>query len=93
MVLCATSKISNEEELVEFVEPPEGAKLGETIFFQGLPKPEPISAAQVEKKKIFQSCLDGMRTLDDCVGAWCGHAFMSSAGPCKSRTIKGGEMR
>jgi hypothetical protein len=93
MVLCATIKVSDDEELVEFVEPPEEAKLGEIIFFQGLPSPEAWSAAQIEKKKIFQNCLDGMRTLDDGVGAWHGHAFMTSAGPCKARTIKGGEMR
>jgi hypothetical protein len=93
MVLCATAKQPNDEELVEFLEPPEDARVGETIFFEGLPTPEPVSGAQVEKKKIFQTCLDGLKTLDDGVGAWNGHAFMTSAGPCKARSIKGGQLR
>ena len=93
MVLCATEKNTNGEESVEFIEPPENAQVGETIYFEGLPAPEPLSGAQIEKKKIFQNCLDGMKTLDDGVAAWYGHAFKTSAGPCKARTIKGGEMR
>eukprot|EP00581_Thalassiosira_minuscula_P030788 CAMPEP_0183769240 /NCGR_PEP_ID=MMETSP0739-20130205/20893_1 /TAXON_ID=385413 /ORGANISM="Thalassiosira miniscula, Strain CCMP1093" /LENGTH=237 /DNA_ID=CAMNT_0026008787 /DNA_START=17 /DNA_END=730 /DNA_ORIENTATION=+ len=88
MVLCAAN-----DEKVEFVEPPEGAPLGEVVTFEGLPPPAPVSGAQVEKKKIFQLCMEGMKTNDDCVGTWNGHVFMTTAGPCKGRTIKGGEMR
>jgi len=93
MVLCASEAKEDGSERVEFVEPPEGAPLGEIVTFEGLPNPEPLSAAQVEKKKIFAACMGGMSTTDDCVAAWDGHAFMTSAGPCKSRTIKGGSLR
>lgn len=93
MVLCAVRVNDDGTEKVEFVEPPDGAPLGEVITFEGLPPPSPISAAQVEKKKIFAACMDGMKTNDDCVGTWNGHVFMTSAGPCKGGTVKGGVMR
>lgn len=93
MVLCAAQANEDDSEKVEFVEPPEGAPLGEVVTFEGLPPPAPFSASQVEKKKIFAACLDGMKTNGDCVGTWNGHAFMTTAGPCKGRTVKGGAMR
>jgi aminoacyl tRNA synthase complex-interacting multifunctional protein 1 len=93
MVLCASQTKEDGSELVEFVEPPPGATLGEIVTFEGLPTPEPVSAAQTEKKKVFLSCMEGMKTLDNCTAAWNGHVFMTSAGPCKSPTIAGGDMR
>lgn len=69
------------------------APLGEMVTFEGLPAPVPASPAQVEKKKIFAACMEGMKTNDDCVGTWNGHVFMTSAGPCKGRSVKGGAMR
>jgi len=93
MVLCAAEVGEDGKEKVEFIEPPEGAPLGETITFENLPTPEPFSGAQVEKKKVFAACMKGMKTNDECVAAWDGHAFLTSAGPCRSKTIKGGCMR
>eukprot|EP00970_Alexandrium_tamarense_P007957 scaffold1516_cov192-Alexandrium_tamarense.AAC.22 len=52
-----------------------------------------VANLKVEKKKVFAACMDGMKTNDDCVGTWNGHVFMTSAGPCKGRTVKGGAMR
>lgn len=93
MVLCAAGKKEDGSDLVEFVEPPESAALGEVVTFEGLPPPAPFSGAQVEKKKVFQACLEGMKTTDDCTAAWNGHVFMTSAGPCKAKTIQCGDMR
>jgi aminoacyl tRNA synthase complex-interacting multifunctional protein 1 len=93
MVLCAAAQREDGSELVEFVEPPEGAPIGEVVTFEGLPPPEPWSAAQVDKRKVFQACAEGMKTTDDCVATWNGHVFMTSAGPCKAKTVAGGEMR
>jgi aminoacyl tRNA synthase complex-interacting multifunctional protein 1 len=93
MVLCAAENLEDGSEKVEFVEPPEGAEIGEVISFEGLPKPEPWSAAQVEKKKVFAACMDGMKTTDDGIAAWNGHFFTTSAGPCTTKTIKNGVMR
>ncbi|KAG7350719.1 EMAP domain protein [Nitzschia inconspicua] len=92
MVLCA----ADEDGKVEFVEPPEDAPIGEVVTFEGLPPPQPLAPAQVEKKKVFANCMEGMKTTNDTeppVAVWNGHAFMTSAGPCTVRTIKGGVLR
>jgi aminoacyl tRNA synthase complex-interacting multifunctional protein 1 len=93
MVLCAAAATADGGEKVEFVEPPADAKIGEVVRFEGLPTPEPWPQSQVEKKKVFAACMDGMKTTDDCVAAWNGHAFMTSAGPCKTKSIASGAMR
>jgi tRNA-binding EMAP/Myf-like protein len=93
MVLCAAETNADGTEKVEFVEPPEGAPLGEVVTFEGLPPPAPFSASQVEKKKLFAACMDGMKTNDQCEGTFNGHVFMTTAGPCKGASIKGGAMR
>jgi aminoacyl tRNA synthase complex-interacting multifunctional protein 1 len=93
MVLCAAEALEDGSEKVEFVEPPEGAKIGEVVTFEGLPAPIPFSAAQVEKRKVFLACMDGMKTTEDGTAAWNGHVFTTSAGPCKAKTIKGGVLR
>jgi tRNA-binding EMAP/Myf-like protein len=93
MVLCAAQKQDDGNEKVEFVEPPSYAPLGEIVTFEGLPKPEPFSPAQVEKKKVFQACAEGMKTNEECVATWNGHAFMTTAGPCKAKTIASGDCR
>jgi len=90
MVLCAANDTNDQ---VEFIEPPAEAPLGEIITFTDLPPPEPFSGAQVEKKKVFQACVEGMRTTKDGEAAWEGHLFMTSKGVCRSRTIKDGAMR
>lgn len=94
MVLCAAKpKEDDTGEEVQFVEPPAGAVVGEVVTFDGLPPPQPWSAAQVEKKKIFAACMEGMRTTEDCKAAWNGHIFMTSGGPCTTNSISGGVMR
>jgi aminoacyl tRNA synthase complex-interacting multifunctional protein 1 len=94
MVLCAAKVQEDGSELVEFVEPPLDAPLGEIVQYQGLPPTQPAAASQVEKKKIFANIVEGLRTTDDeGLAAWNGHLFMTSAGPCKAKSIKGGVMR
>ena len=93
MVLCAAEPCGDKEK-VEFIEPPDDAPIGEVVTFEGLPTPIPLSATQVEKKKIFQACMTGMKTSkEDGTATWNGHAFITSAGPCKAKTIKGGVLR
>lgn len=90
MVLCAKTSTEDGGEKVEFVEPPADAPIGEVIHFEGLPPPEPLSSAQVEKKKIFQMAQPGLKSNDKCIATWNGHAFLTSAGPCKAKTIANG---
>ena len=94
MVLCAAKTNDDGTELVEFVEPPENAAVGSIVSFEGLSKPIPLSASQVEKKKVFVNCLDGLKTDSDGVATWNGHKFMVGDGEfCKSKTICNGPMR
>eukprot|EP00520_Triparma_pacifica_P010506 CAMPEP_0118642276 /NCGR_PEP_ID=MMETSP0785-20121206/5751_1 /TAXON_ID=91992 /ORGANISM="Bolidomonas pacifica, Strain CCMP 1866" /LENGTH=223 /DNA_ID=CAMNT_0006533821 /DNA_START=109 /DNA_END=777 /DNA_ORIENTATION=+ len=72
MVLCAS-----KDDKVQFIEPPEGAPLGEVVQFEGLPPTHPNSAAQVEKKKIFMEAAKGMVTNDAFEGTFEGHRFMT----------------
>ena len=59
MVLCAS-----QGEKVQFIEPPEGAPLGEVVRYEGLPEIIPASGAQVDKKKMFQAVAEKMVTND-----------------------------
>eukprot|EP00977_Amphora_coffeiformis_P009905 scaffold2290_cov170-Amphora_coffeaeformis.AAC.25 len=91
MVLCAKTSTDDGGEKVEFVEPPADAPIGEMIHFEGLPAPEPLSSAQVEKKKVFQTAAPGLKSNDECIATWNGHKFMTSKGPCKAKTIANAE--
>jgi methionine--tRNA ligase beta chain len=99
MVLCAVEQSSSAvegetiSERIEFVQPPADAVVGEVITYDGLPPPQPWTPAQVEKKKVFAACMEGMKTTTDGLAAWNGHVFMTSEGPCRTATIKGGSMR
>mmetsp|Transcript_39018 Transcript_39018/g.94340 ORF Transcript_39018/g.94340 Transcript_39018/m.94340 type:complete len:229 (+) Transcript_39018:84-770(+) len=92
MVLCAKETLEDGTERCEFVQPPEEAPIGEVVTFEGLPKPHPLSGAQVDKKKVWVNCAQNMKSNDDCVATWNGHAFMTSAGPCKTKTIKNAQL-
>lgn len=88
MVLCAST-----ENNVEFIEPPPDAVVGEPVKFEGLPDPIPVSSAQVDKKKVFVKAMDGMRTNASCLATWEDHVFMTSAGPCRSKSLASAPMR
>mmetsp|Transcript_7498 Transcript_7498/g.16153 ORF Transcript_7498/g.16153 Transcript_7498/m.16153 type:complete len:238 (-) Transcript_7498:12-725(-) len=96
MVLCAAAATSTTET-VEFVEPPESASVGDVVSFEGLAKPIPLSASQVEKKKVFLNCMEGMKTDAEGIATWNGHKFVVMVGDkqeyCKAKTICGGPLR
>jgi aminoacyl tRNA synthase complex-interacting multifunctional protein 1 len=100
MVLCAskpnestTSNDTDGNNIVEFVEPPIDAQIGEMITFNGLPHPTPVAPNVIEKKKIFALAATGMNTNEDGIANWNGHIFMTSTGPCRTRTIVNGILR
>ncbi len=92
MVLCAAEEIDGVEK-VEFVEPPADAAIGEIITFDGLATPQPVSPNQVEKQKLFQVVMEDMKSTADCKASWKGQIFMTSAGPCTTKTIANGVLR
>jgi aminoacyl tRNA synthase complex-interacting multifunctional protein 1 len=88
MVMCAAVPIEGGKEKVAFVTPPEGAKVGERVAFEGLTG-EPLSPAQVEKKKVLAVLGDDMKTDDSGVAKWKEHVFGTSAGPCTAPVNNG----
>lgn len=78
MVLCASS-----DSGVQFVEPPEGAQVGERITVQGF-EGEPATENQVLKKKILEAVFPDLKTNGDGVATYKGVPLSTSAGPCRS---------
>lgn len=96
MVLCAAAGGEDgSAETVEFVEPPESAAVGELVTFEGLAAPIPLAASQVEKKKVFANCTEGMATDAEGIATWNGHRFVvgTKGEYCRARTIRGGQLR
>ena len=80
MVMCA----SNDDHTdVEFAVPPEGAKIGERVTFEGHDG-EPEAENKVAKKKIFEKLAHDLKTDADGVVIWKGAKSSTSAGPCKA---------
>ena len=121
MVLCAAAQAQTTTttqaqtqtvetvEIVEFVEPPPSAKPGDVVWFEGLERPLPLAPSQVEKKKIFKNCLEGLKTDADGCATWKGHRFVVGVEHnnnsnnnknndndnyyCRAKTIRDGPMR
>lgn len=79
MVLCASS----EDGKVEFVEPPEGAEIGERVMVEGFDG-EPATENQVIKKKMLEVIFPDLKTDDSGVATYQGKPLSTSAGVCKS---------
>mmetsp|Transcript_13394 Transcript_13394/g.27710 ORF Transcript_13394/g.27710 Transcript_13394/m.27710 type:complete len:239 (-) Transcript_13394:48-764(-) len=94
MVLCAARTNEDGSETVEFVEPPEGSNPGDVVSYEGLPKPIPLAPSQVEKKKVFRNCLEGLKTDAEGIATWKGHKFVVGEGNyCRAKTVLNGPMR
>ena len=85
MVLAAKSEDGTK---VELVTPPEGSKVGERVFIEGL-SGEPSSSAQMKKKKIFDSVAKTLKTGENGVATWDGKEIKTSAGVCAAATLVG----
>jgi len=79
MVMCASDEA---HAVVDFVVPPEGAKNGERVSFEGF-EGEP-AAVLVPKKKMFETVAPNLATDARGVACYRGVPFMTSAGPCVS---------
>jgi aminoacyl tRNA synthase complex-interacting multifunctional protein 1 len=72
MVLCASNADKSE---VKLLEPPSTAEVGDRVKF-GQFIGEPATAAQIAKKKIFESLAPLLRTNQDGI-AYCGEAMFT----------------
>mmetsp|Transcript_119286 Transcript_119286/g.345021 ORF Transcript_119286/g.345021 Transcript_119286/m.345021 type:complete len:626 (+) Transcript_119286:205-2082(+) len=80
MVLCAADDASGK---VQFVEPPEGAQVGERVFVEGF-EGEPATENQVIKKKMLDQIFPDLQTDESGVATYQGKPLMTSAGSCQS---------
>jgi len=78
MVLCAAS----EDGKVRFIEPPEGAEIGERVMVDGFDG-EPATENQVIKKKMLDAIFPDLKTDADGIASYKGVPLSTSAGPCK----------
>eukprot|EP00934_Nitzschia_sp_Nitz4_P008399 Nitzschia sp. Nitz4//scaffold203_size38902//33863//36338//NITZ4_007667-RA/size38902-augustus-gene-0.45-mRNA-1//1//CDS//3329541445//8389//frame0 len=74
---------------VELVTPPEGSKIGERVFLEGMENEsyEPFSAAQMKKKKTWDTVATDLKTVADGVATWQGKTLRTSAGVCKAASL------
>lgn len=78
MVLCASSG-----DQVKFVDPPEGAQIGERVMVDGFVG-EPATENQVLKKKILDAVFPFLQTDSNGVATYKGVPLTTSAGPCQA---------
>lgn len=80
MVLCASN---DDHTAVEFAAPPEGAKIGERVCFEGFDG-HPEAENKVAKKKIFEALAPDLKTDGNGNVVWRGAKGSTSAGVCKA---------
>ena len=80
MVLCASGP-----DKVEFIEPPEGAAIGERVFVEGYDG-EPATENQIIKKKMLDLIFPDLKTNSDGVATYKGVPLSTSAGVCRAKT-------
>ena len=90
----ARQATSADGKVVEFVTPPEGAKLGERVTFAGHDG-KPAEPNRMDKKKIFDEVAKGLAVGEGGVAVWRGTGgeavpFMTSAGPCTVASVAPG---
>ena len=76
---CSTGK-------VELVEPPVESLVGERVLIEGL-SGNPWPAADVKKKKVWETVAPGLRTTANCTVSWNGLELITSGGRCTVPSI------
>ncbi len=85
MLLCASN---DAHDVVEPLVPPEGAAIGERVYFgEVTEQPEPAKENQVQKKKIWEAVQPDLKTDDGKVANYQGMAMSTSAGAVTSSTL------
>jgi len=81
MVLCASNA---DHTSVEFAVPPDGAAIGERVFFDSFEGGEPEAENKMNKKKILEKVAPDLKTNADGVVVWKNKVSKTSAGPCRA---------
>lgn len=98
MLLCASSP-DGKDGGVEFVLPPEGAKAGDRVYFEGEQFENATPEPQLNpKKKVFETIQPGFITLDNRDAAWINpetksvHKIRTKDGVCKAKSFVGASL-
>jgi len=90
MVLCANNATNT---VVEFVEPPKDAKVGERITIAGyINATDPAPVVLNPKKDEFGLIKPDLKTNDEKVACYKGIPLLTSAGPCTSKSLGGAQL-
>jgi len=90
MVLAAKHTTEDGSSKAELITPPDGSKIGERVYLEGMEEQgEPYSSAQTKKKKTWNIVAADLKTGEDCIATWKGQSIRTSAGPCKAATLVG----
>ena len=67
------------------MKPPEGAKVGEQVTFEGVAPCKKRAPNAMAKKKVVPNIIQdgGLKTTASCEASWRGHLMMTSAGAVK----------
>ena len=86
MVLCASN---DDHTAVEPLAPPEGAPVGERVWFGegGQGQPEPAAASQVQKKKLWEALAPRLHTDAACAAACDGRPMLTSGGAVTAASL------
>jgi hypothetical protein len=86
MVLCGSNA---DHTVVELVDPPAGAKLGERVTFEGHDG-NFCTPPQLDKKKVFQAVAPGLALNGQREATYKGVRCMTAAGVCTCKTLDAG---
>ena len=89
MVLAATSL---DGEIVELVEPPASAALGEKVFVEGYSNGEPDEVLN-PKKKVWEAVQPDLKTDEQKNACYKGVALRTSGGVCTVKSVVGGSIK
>lgn len=88
MVLAAKSSDGTK---VELIDPPPDAVVGERVFLEGGSPSAgaPLSAAQVKKRKVWETVAAKLLTAEGGVATWDGVPIVTSKGACRAASLVG----
>ena len=82
------------EEVVELLEPPPEARVGEPVMVEGGDAPQPDAMLKSKSaQKVWDRVVEKLQTDDSLRGTYDGKALVTSAGACSVPTLKGAGIR
>jgi len=87
MVLCGSD---DDAGVVELLEPPEGAEVGERVRVEGRGDPQPDEVLKSKtQQKVWTTVAEELKTDGEGAAAFQGDSLTTSAGKLTCKTLKG----